>query len=225
MAKARIITLEGGEGTGKSTQIDLLARSVESAGIGYVQSREPGGAKVAEVIRAFLKNDPNHPLYKSVEEFYRDDFTPGQQLILFNAARIFFLKEIVQPTLATGKWLILDRFMASTFAYQGYGGGLDFQTVHQTIQLAVGDLKPDLTVILDVPVETALKRANRDEGSRFEDKGPDYHENVRKGYLAYAKDNPETTVVINGTEDIPTVHRAIVEELNRRFSLNLQPQI
>lgn len=225
MTQARFIVLEGGEGAGKSTQISLLAAALQATGLHVTQSREPGGAKAAEIIRAFLKGDEDNVVYASVCNDYADGFTPGQELLLFNAARIFFLKEVVTPALSAGRWLLSDRFIASTMAYQGYAGGLGPDTVGQIITLALGAVRPDLTIILDVPVEvgTARRGTNLSGGTRFEDRGEGYHQKVRQGYLHLAKDT-QNYAVLDASPDIPTVHRAILAELNARFGLNLQPQ-
>jgi dTMP kinase len=213
VTRARFIALEGGDGAGKGAQVPLLVKALVNAGLPATSSREPGGTRIGEIIRPYLKQK----LYP--------DLTVAQELLLFAASRVAYLHEIVVPTLAKQTWLVSDRFAASTIAYQSHGGGLDRGTVEQVVKLTLGDIHPDLTLILDVPVEIGLlrRRADAADGTRFEEKGYAFHERVRQAYLEIAAGDTDRYAIIDATVDKSTVHRAIIAELNSRFALQLKP--
>lgn len=214
---ARYISLEGADGVGKSTQLKLLNAALEVAGIVYVATKEPGGTPVADQLRTILITGAE------------DKLVPATEVLLMSASRSESISRVVRPALTRGAWVVSDRTFLSTYALQGYGRGQDRTMLETITAFAIGDTRPDLQLILTLPAEVALKRKNvlleagLDEG-RFEGAGLDFHERTRQGYLDYAAANPETTALIDASPDIPTVHRAILAELNARFGLNLQPQ-
>ncbi|MEL0105891.1 MAG: dTMP kinase [Rhodospirillaceae bacterium] len=199
MAKGKFITFEGGEGSGKSTQIKLLVQSLKEAGIDVLQTREPGGSPGAEIIRHLLvEGDP-------------DQWDGLTEALLNYSARHEHLRETVQPALEAGKWVVSDRFADSTFAYQGYGHGLDLETIRRLHELVVGDFKPDLTLILDVPVDIGLSRAasRNDQEDRYERMDIEFHERVRQGFLEIAKKDPGRCIVIDASGDQDQINSEI----------------
>lgn len=175
------ITFEGVEGSGKSTQIHLLADRLRSAGQEVLVTREPGGCPIADAIRRLLL-DPGHSA-----------MSPHTELLLYAAARAQHVEEIVRPALGAGKIVLCDRFSDATFAYQGEGRGLDRQTIMDLNQMATQGLRPDLTLLLDIPVAEGLARAidrnDQQEGmreDRFEQESLQFHQKVRDGYLKLA---------------------------------------
>ena len=169
----RFITLEGGEGAGKSTQLQRLKGWLEARGRKVVGTREPGGSPGAEMIRKLLVEGPTE----------RWDGTT--EALLHFAARHEHLRSTVWPALEHGEWVLSDRFADSTVAYQGYGHGLDGAVFEQLYQIAVGDFRPDLTLILDLPIEQGLARAGRRRGTetRYESLPREFHARVRQGFL------------------------------------------
>ncbi|WP_435641782.1 dTMP kinase [Micavibrio aeruginosavorus] len=212
MARGLFITLEGGEGSGKSTQIRLLAEHLTSLGHDVITTREPGGTPEAEKIRHLL--------------VHRDggDWTPIAETFLLFAARAMHTETLIKPALAAGKIVISDRFADSTRAYQAYAGGLPLDTVEQINTLALGDFKPDLTLILDMQAADGLARAGKrlsDDNSgedRFEKKGINFHEKLRDGYLAIAKAEPNRCIVINAAQDIQSVAAAIASCVTQKVA-------
>lgn len=202
--RGRFISLEGGEGAGKSTQIRSLARALESAGMTVVTTREPGGSPGAEAIRALLVGGKTGR-WDGVTE-----------LLLHYAARRDHLNQTILPALDRGEWVVTDRFADSTMAYQGYGFGISRETVEQVHRVAVGDIRPDLTLILDIPVEDGLGRAGRRDGegapgnaNRYERMARDFHERLRHGFLDIAAREPKRCVVIDAGRPADEVARAI----------------
>jgi dTMP kinase len=195
----RFITLEGGEGAGKSTQIGRLKDWLQSRGREVVATREPGGAPGAEAIRKILV------------EGAADRWDGTTEALLHFAARRDHLRATVWPALKRGAWVVSDRFADSTRAYQGYGHGLDPAMLDALYEAAVGSFRPDLTLILDLPVETGLARAAERRGTetRYESLPREFHERVRKGFLEIAKREPERCAVIDATKDIDTIAAAI----------------
>ena len=189
--RAPFITFEGGEGAGKTTQTRLLADRLGATGIACKLTREPGGAPFAEEIRALLLR-PDLPPRSAMAE-----------ALLFLAARADHVSETILPALGAGQWVISDRFSDSTFAYQGAAGGVPHATLAELHRLVLGDLRPDLTLILDIPTEMGLARANARKGSagrdHFEIREAAYHEALRQGFLAIADNDPERCVVIDAT--------------------------
>ncbi|SHL15562.1 dTMP kinase [Fibrobacter sp. UWEL] len=185
----RFFSLEGIDGSGKSTQIDMLIKELESEGYEVVKLREPGGAKISEQIRGILLD----PAFKGI---MGDD----TELLLYNAARAQVIAEIIRPALAAGKVVIADRFAWSTFAYQGYARGLGADKVQRLTELTCGDCFPELTVVLDITVERSRARtAKRGEApDRLESEKAEFFEKVRQGYLAAARDYSDCVQAIDG---------------------------
>jgi len=211
MAKqGRFITFEGGEGSGKSTQIRRLSAALEKRAIPHIVTREPGGSPGAEEIRALvLKGDPAR-------------WNPLTEALLFYAARADHTERTIKPALAEGQWVICDRYSDSSYAYQGGGRGLARETVRRIEAIAINDFKPDLTLILDMPVDIGLKRSIGRQGNsetRFEEMDITFHERMRKTFLDIAKRAPDRCVVIDANQDIDSVEQAVFQVLKKRFRL------
>jgi len=207
--RGKFITLEGGEGTGKSTQIKLLADKLKEIGEDVLLTREPGGSVGAEQIRKLLVEG-------DVAKW--DGET---EVLLHYAARRDHLVKTVWPALEGGQWVISDRFADSTVAYQGYGHGLDHSFVSAIHETAIGGFQPDFTLVLDIPVETGLLRAfGRDGGEdRYERMGEAFHNRLRQGFLEIAKKAPERCAVIDATGDIADVEGKIWRAVSNKFGL------
>ena len=209
----RFITLEGGEGGGKSTQARRLAASLESEAGEVLLTREPGGSAGAEQIRGLLVDGEVHRWDAVTETF------------LHFAARRDHLVNTVQPALARGTWVISDRFADSTMAYQGYGHGVDRQAIAELYRICVGSLKPDLTLILDLPVEAGLARAAGRGGGedRYERMDVAFHERLRQGFLEIARQDPARCVVIDAARSEDEVHAQIIAAVRERMALPSAP--
>lgn len=207
-AAGKFITLEGGEGAGKSTQISRLATWLQDRGRTVVATREPGGSPGAEMIRKLLVEGP-------VERW--DGTT---EALLHFAARREHLRSTVWPALARGDWVISDRFADSTMAYQGYGHGLGREVFEKLYALAVGDFRPDLTIVLDLPVEIGLARAAARRGTetRYESLPQAFHEQVRAGFREIAAGEPQRCVVVDATRSIDAIAGAIVDAVRGRLA-------
>lgn len=210
MAKqGRFITFEGGEGTGKSTQAKRLAAALAQRKITAVVTREPGGSPGAEEIRKMLvQGDPAR-------------WNPLTEALLFYAARADHTERLIKPALDEGKWVISDRYSDSSYAYQGGGRGLNRETVRRIEAIAIGDFKPELTLILDLPVEVGLKRsiARANSETRFEEMDVAFHDRMRKTFLDIARRKPDRCVVIKADEDVDTVGEAVWHAVKTRFRL------
>lgn len=196
------ITLEGGEGSGKTSQINRLAQTLTDAGYRVVTSREPGGTAEGESIRDLLVQ--------------RDggNWTPMAEVLLLNAARSMHISEVIKPALDKGKVVICDRFTDSTLAYQGHGRGMGLDKIKEIQNSVVGDVTPDLTFILDIDVKDGLERSQkRLAGShgidktedRFERMDIEFHEKLRKGFLEIAKKDPKRCHVIDAKQSIDDI--------------------
>lgn len=205
--RGRFITLEGGEGAGKSTQVARLKQWIETRGHECVATREPGGAPGAEMVRKLLVEGP------------AERWDGVTEALLHFAARREHLRTTVLPTLASGAWVVSDRFADSTMAYQGYGHGIDRAVLGTLYDIAVGDFRPDLTLILDLPVEAGLARAasRRGKETRYESLPVAFHERVRAGFREIAAANPERCVVVDATAGIDEIARAIGDALATRL--------
>lgn len=201
------ITLEGGEGAGKSTQVARLKEWVEKRGHKCIATREPGGAPGAELIRKLLVEGP------------AEKWDGVTEALLHFAARREHLRTTVLPAIESGTWVVCDRFADSTVAYQGYGHGADRAMLGTLYDIAVGDFRPDLTLILDLPVETGLKRAAARRGTetRYESLPADFHERVRAGFLDLAEADPERCIVIDATAGIDEIAQAIQDALTKHL--------
>ena len=197
------ITFEGVEGSGKSTQIQRLTKSLTIEGVSVLATREPGGTPISEQIREILLEREHYQMFDNTE------------LLLYAAARAQHVTECIVPALARGRNVISDRFADSTTAYQGYGRGLDIGLIHLLNRVATRGLIPDLTIVLDVPVEIGLGRLmGRD---RLEAENLEFHQRVREGYLAIAKEEPSRVEVINAEQNPQQVHDEIRELVNRHI--------
>jgi len=203
VTKGIFITLEGGEGAGKSSQARKLGEVLEARGHNVLLTREPGGATGAEAIRKLLVEGPGG---------HWDGIT---EALLHTAARRDHLVNAVWPALDTGKIVISDRFADSTLAYQGYAHGVDMNVLRSLYKLAVGDFLPRLTLILDLPVDVGLARAASRAGkeTRYESMGVAFHERVRAGFQEIAKAEPARCKMIDAAQDVETIHKAIVAEV------------
>ncbi len=207
--RGRFITIEGGEGAGKSTQARRLEAALRARGLAVLRTREPGGSPGAEEIRRLLV-----------------DGAPGRwdamtEALLHFAARRDHIRATLGPALARGDWVVCDRFVDSTMAYQGYAQGLGREAVERLAALVVGDLRPDLTLILDLPPETGLARACARSAAggddRYERMGAAFHGRLREAFLDIARRAPERCVVIDATADPDTVERAILAAVEARL--------
>lgn len=205
------ITLEGGEGTGKSTQAKLLKQYIENRGIEVILTREPGGSDGAEEIRKLLVTG-------SAKKWETDT-----EILLMYAARSDHFQKLIRPALQNKKWVICDRFADSTLAYQGYGKGFDLNFLNILYQKIIGDIQPDITFIFDIDVEAGLQRANarmqniNSNENRFESMDIKFHHLVRNGFLHIAAQNPKRCKVINAGLPIENVHKQVVEILANFF--------
>jgi dTMP kinase len=210
--RGRFITLEGGEGAGKSTHIRMLADALRDQGIAVATTREPGGSPGAERIRGLLVDGAT------------DRWDALSEALLHFAARRDHLVRTVWPALERGEWVVSDRFADSTMAYQGYGLGLGRAAIDALYAQAVGDFRPDLTLILDLPVEQGLARAARRDagkgaGTRYERMGVDFHRRLREGFLDIARREPDRCVVIDATQPVDSVARAIIAAVRDRLPM------
>ena len=198
MTRGLFITFEGGEGAGKSTQVRLLAERLRQAGREVVETREPGGSPGAEALRELVVTGA------------RDRWSPLSELLIMNAARADHLERTIVPALRSGSVVVSDRFADSSRAYQGAGGGVPPQVVQAIEAAVVGATRPDLTLVLDLPVEAGLARAAARGGEdRFELKGRAFHQRLRDAFLAIAAAEPERCVVLDGALPIESLQAAV----------------
>lgn len=206
MSTPRFLTIEGIEGVGKSTQIARLASALAQRGIDALVTREPGGTPLAERIRSLLLERGDEAVPSSAE------------LLLMFAARAVHLENLIEPSLRGGRWVLCDRFTDATYAYQGGGRGLDVNAIGQLERLVQGARNPDLTLLLDLPVERALERV-RQRGlgaDRFESERADFFERVRRAYLERAAHDPWRVVVIDAGGRPEEVGAAVLAALRQR---------
>lgn len=211
MTKGYFITFEGGEGCGKSTQIKLFTEYLQKKGIPCLLTREPGGSQGAEEIRALLLKGETSKWDKITE------------ILLFSAARRDHLVKKIWPTLEQGTTVISDRFADSTMAYQGYGYGIDedsIRMVNDTYKMIAGNFEPDLTFILDIAPEVGINRSMARSGNdeqRFEHMDLTFHHNLRNGFLKIASQNPKRYAVIDASGSIDQVHQDIIKQFEERL--------
>ncbi|MDE2376963.1 dTMP kinase [Bradyrhizobium sp.] len=195
--RGRFITFEGGEGSGKSTQIRKLAERLDAARLKTIVTREPGGSPGAEIMRHLVLSGMGKLL------------GPDAETLLFAAARDDHVRSVIQPALNQGTWVLCDRFSDSTRAYQGSLGSVPAGLINAMQRVTIGDLKPDLTIILDLPVEVGLQRAaarrGKDAPDRFEAEDLQFHRNLREAYRKIAADDPERCVLVDADADPDTV--------------------
>ena len=195
---ARFITLEGGEGVGKSSNMAFVVDTLAAAGIPYIQTREPGGTALAESIRELLLEPRDEPMAELTE------------LLLVFAARAQHLQQKIIPALKAGTWVVCDRFTDATIAYQGAGRGLSVAVIQQLRQLVQAELQPDITLLLDAPIEVGMGRASRrGELDRFEREQGGFFQRVRQGYLDQAHAEPGRYRVIDASQTLEAVQQDI----------------
>lgn len=204
--KGKFITFEGIDGSGKSTQVEMLASYLRSNGVKIITTREPGGTPLGDKFRkAFLETN--------------DSISPMAELLAFAADRAQHVEFLIRPSVDRGLVVISDRFADATFAYQGAGRGFPEAKVLDAIDLATGGLKPDLTIFLDIPVELAIKRMETRESStsirnRMDGESVEFYSRVRRAYLGIAEREPERFVVIDATGTAEEIHRKVVEKVS-----------
>ena len=202
----RFITLEGGEGAGKSTHIQAIKQQLEARGITVLLTREPGGTKGAEAIRNLVVNGVG------------DRWDPLTELFLMMAARQDHVTRCVAPALAAGNWVISDRFHDSSRVYQGLAGGLGLALVDQFHAPILATAKPDLTILIDLDPQIGLqRRAGQAAGTRFEAKGLAFHEKVRDGFLTLAQMEPSRFLVVDGAQELASVEAEILAGVEQRL--------
>lgn len=217
MVRGKFITFEGGEGTGKSTQVRLLAEAMERSGWKVKAVRSPGGTKVGEKLRTILKTR---------EE--TEDLTPETELLLFGACHSQMVESLLKPELAKGVTVISDRFFDSTMVYQGYARGLNLDMLERINAFSCRGLKPDLTILLDIDPEVGIKRSliraaegEALENDRFDSETLAFHTAVRNGFLTIASKEPERFRIISASGTIEEVANAVKECVNHEFGLEL----
>ncbi len=201
------ITLEGPEGSGKTMQLPKLADFLRQCGFDVLTTREPGGTSISEQIRTVLHNLENK------------EMNPRTEILLYQASRAQLVEQVIQPHLERGGVVLSDRYADSTLAYQGYGHQIDIERLKVLVEFATGGLKPDLTLLLDVDVETGLRRKElKGEWNRLDAYDLDFHQRVRQGYLRLAHDEPSRWVVIDASQSPKQVQsdmrRVVTERLN-----------
>ncbi len=199
MLKGKFITLEGGEGVGKSSNASFIKECLQSHGKAVTLTREPGGTALAEKIRQLLL------------EKNQETITEHAELLMMFAARAQHIEHIIHPALRQGNWVLSDRFTDATYAYQGGGRNMDIKTITWLENKIQGNFRPDLTLLLDAPVETGMKRArNRGALDRFEIEHLEFFQNVRRAYLIQAELNPERIKIINADQPLADVQKDIL---------------
>ncbi|MBR6090231.1 MAG: dTMP kinase [Anaerolineaceae bacterium] len=201
------ITFEGPDGSGKTTQLNRLVALLEQEGKSVVRTREPGGTDIGDQIRSVIMDMKNKKM------------APRAEILLFCASRAQLVEELIRPSLDEGKIILCDRYADSTMAYQGYGHGLDRQVLGTLLNFATGGLKPDLTLLFDVPSGVGLRRRmnNHEEWNRMDDYELRFHERVRNGYLELAAAEPERWVVINADRSPDEIFEDVVTVLKDRL--------
>ncbi|MHB8856254.1 MAG: dTMP kinase [Bellilinea sp.] len=200
------ITLEGPEGSGKTSQMAPLADFLRQLGNSVVTLREPGGSDIGEQIRGVIM------------ELNNTAMNPRTEILLFLASRAQFVEEIVRPTLNAGQWVLCDRYADSTLAYQGYGHQVDLDILRRLLDFATGGLIPDLTLLLDIETNTGLSRKRKAGGewNRLDAYPPEFHQRVRQGYLELARQDPQRWVVIDASQPLEMVQSAMRQAILAR---------
>jgi dTMP kinase len=208
--RGKFITVEGIEGTGKSTQFDFLTDQIEQRGHTVFRTREPGGTPMAERVRRILLDIDQEPIPEIAE------------LLLFFASRSLHLQNAIVPALARGEWVLCDRFTDTSRAYQGSGRGLDMAQIETLADWVQGDIEPDLTILLDAPAEIGLERAKmRGDADRMDDQALEFYRRARQGYLALAERFSERFEVVDASVDIAAVQVSIQRILQNKLFSNL----
>ena len=204
------ITFEGGEGCGKSTQIAALKARLEAIGKTVVQTREPGGTALGESVRSLLQHDDAG-----------QGMSPEAELLLFAASRAQHVRELIAPAIAQGQIVLSDRFLDSTTVYQGVARAIDSKKVETINQFAIGDTKPDLTILIDLPPDIGLARVHaRSDGQldRMENEAIEFFQAVRQGYLDLAKSEPKRFLVLDGSQSVEELETQIWQKVEAIFT-------
>lgn len=202
MTRGKFITLEGGEGVGKTTNLNFIKVHLQRQNIHVTVTREPGGTQLAEKIRQLVLDADSEAIAESSE------------LLLMFAARAQHIKHVIEPALAQGHWVLCDRFTDATYAYQGGGRGVSLATIAWLEQLVQGDLRPDLTLLLDAPIEIGMERAQkRGAFDRFEAEKQSFFNKVREMYLSRAAEQPNRIKIISANQSLADVQKDIIEVL------------
>ena len=199
------ITFEGIEGCGKTTQAKLLYQWLIDRGKETILTREPGGTPSAEELREFILRERE------------ENFPPFSELCLYIAARGFHVENLIRPALKEGSFVICDRFSDSTLAYQGFGRGIDVDLIEKMNGEATGGLKPNLTFLIDLPVEVAFERLKGKKKDRLEMESLEFHRKVREGFLKIAEKEKDRVVVIDGRKSVDEIFNEVVKEVQRRL--------
>ena len=194
--KPVFITVEGVDGSGKSTQVRLLREFLDQEGVPYVFAREPGGTRLGEQIRPIILT-PDNP-----------EMTPETEALLYAAARAQLVREVILPALRSGQAVLCDRFVDSSICYQGYGAGLDLKFVQEINRVASAGLRPGLTILFDLPPEEGERRRGS-PGDRIERRDPSYHQRVRDCYLGLARQEPDRIAVIDARQTVEEIHQQV----------------
>lgn len=206
---AMFITLEGPEGSGKTMQLPKLADYLRQQGYDVLTTREPGGTSISEQIRTVLHNLENK------------EMNPRTEILLFQASRAQLVEQVIRPHLAKGGVVLSDRYADSTLAYQGYGHQMDIQPLKALVTFATGGLKPDLTILLDVDVETGLRRKElKGEWNRLDAYNLEFHHRAHQGYLQLVQDEPGRWVVIDATQSPAQVQNEMRRVVSERLALS-----
>ena len=194
----KFITVEGIEGAGKTTCMQVVTEVIEHQGINAIHTREPGGTDLGEDLRSLLLGHKHTGMSDDAE------------LLMMFAARAEHIAQKIQPALDDGKWVLCDRFTDATYAYQGYGRGIPLEKIAGLENWVQGELRPDLTLLMDLPVEVGMKRAGkRSAPDRFESEAWDFFERIRQGYLSIAAEQPSRVKVIDASQDLPDVQAQV----------------
>lgn len=204
---ARFITLEGSEGVGKTTNLEHIQTLLNEQGIGFIVTREPGGTELGEQLRDLLLGHKH------------DGMADETELLMMFASRAEHLDKVIKPALAKGQWVLCDRFTDATYAYQGGGRGIAYERIEVLENYVQGDCRPDLTLLLDAPIEVGRERAGkRSAPDRFEKEQTDFFDKVRAAYLNRAKNDPARMKIIDAALELDAVKAQITEQINAFFN-------
>jgi len=204
--RGKFITFEGSEGSGKSTQINMIKRYLRGKGKKVLFVREPGGVRISEMIRKILLDVKNTEMGSECET------------LLYMSARAQLVEEVVKPALKQGKIVLCDRFLDSTVVYQGFGAGIDINEIKRIGRFAIQNIRPDLTIVFDIPTKTGLSRI-KGVKDRIEKRTIHYHDKVRNGYLKLAKSEPKRIKVIKVNKDKNQIHEIVKDKIKRALKI------
>ncbi len=210
MKKGKFIVIEGGDGSGKTTQIDLLKKSLQKAGMKVAYTREPGGTKLGEIIREILLHNKKVKLSPLTEAF------------LFNTSRATWIEKIVGPAIRKGEIVLTDRSYPSTYSYQGVAGGVQIDQIDQLNKIAMSEYVPDLIIIVDLDYKTAKDRREKGRlaSDKIESRPESYQEKVYAGFRQFADKHANATL-IDGRDSVENIHKKIIKKINNRLNLKL----